>query len=474
MLFIVNLFATNRALYIKKYKNENKVALVIGNCNYSSFTKLKNSCNDANDIGYNLQNLGFKVYFLKNGSKKEMKQKIKTFTNALKNGGVGMFYYAGHGIEVDNKNYLIPLNADISEKPDVEDEAVSVNWIISRMEYANNRLNIVVLDACRNNPFGRGGGGGLAPINDAKGMYIAFATAPGKTASDGNGRNGLFTKYLIKNLQTPNLTLNEVFDKTRQEVYYSSDERQTPWTSSSVIGEFYFKLDGEVSHPSTFSFKNIDDKVSLTINPTPYNARVEITNISKSYYDGIKLKKGRYNIRVSKDGYITKSGYIDLKSDTNIAITLDKEPIATTSYISHKTTATTIYTWIDPDTGLMWQNEKYTAEDDRNYKKNIEGGKVWNWWNAKEYCQNLQLDGYSDWRLPTRDELKTIISNTNHNGYYIKKELSKSMGKGSYFWSSTPYVSFSERAWYVNFSNGYGSSNYKYYKNYVRCVRDSR
>ena len=462
LFMVISLFAIGRGLYIKKYKNENKIALVIGNCNYSKFAKLRNSCNDAIDMKYTLQNLGFRVYFLKNGSKRAMKQKIKAFTNALKNGGVGMFYYAGHGIEVDNKNYLIPLYADISEKPDVEDEAVSVNWIIDRMEYAKNRLNIVVLDACRDNPFSRGGGGGLAPINDAKGMYIAFATAPGKTASDGSGRNGLFTKYLIKNLQTPNLTLNEVFDKTRKDVYRYSYERQLPWTMTSVIGEFYFKLDGEVTHPSTFSFKNVDDKVSLTINPTPYNARVEITNISGNYYDGIRLKKGRYYVRVSKPGYITKSGYIDLKSDTNIAITLDKEVVTSTAH-----------TWIDPATGLMWQNEKYTAEDDRNYLTK-EGGKVWNWWNAKDYCQNLQLDGYSDWRLPTLKELKTIISKTKHNGFYIKKELSKSMGKYSYFWSSTPHVSSSKFAWDVNFANGKDYNGYRTGRNYVRCVRDSR
>jgi hypothetical protein len=461
---VISLFAIERSLYIKKYKNENKIALVIGNCNYSKFAKLRNSCNDAIDMKYTLQNLGFRVYFLKNGSKRAMKQKIKAFTNALKNGGVGMFYYAGHGIEVDNKNYLIPLYADISEKPDVEDEAVSVNWIIDRMEYAKNRLNIVVLDACRNNPFGRGGGGGLAPINDAKGMYIAFATAPGKTASDGSGRNGLFTKYLIKNLQTPNLTLNEVFDKTRKDVYRYSYERQLPWTMTSVIGEFYFKLDGEVTHPSTFSFKNVDDKVSLTINPTPYNARVEITNISGNYYDGIRLKKGRYYVRVSKPGYITKSGYIDLKSDTNIAITLDKEVVAT-------------HTWIDPATGLMWQNEKYTKEEDHIYwarSSKKEGGKVWNWWNAKKYCQNLYLDGYSDWRLPTINELKTILTKTRYNGYYIKKELSKSMGSGGWFWSSTPHVSYSEGAWGVNFDYGYDYYGNKTYKNSVRCVRDGR
>jgi len=238
------LFANDRALYLKKYKNELKIALVIGNNDYKKFSPLKNSVNDARDMKNILDKLGFYVFYLENGNKKEMKNIINKFTDREKNGGIGLFYYSGHGIEVEGKNYLIPINADINQKEDVEFEGINVDYLIKKIELAHNRLNIIILDACRNDPFSRGVGGGLAPIQNAKGMYIAFATAPGEVASDGNDKNGLFTKYLIKNLNKPNLTLDAVFNNTRKSVYRESNNKQLPWTSSSVIDDFYFKVDG--------------------------------------------------------------------------------------------------------------------------------------------------------------------------------------------------------------------------------------
>jgi len=234
----------SRAIYRKKYNNENKVALIIGNSSYKNFTNLKNTINDANDMRDVLETKGFDVLYLKDGDLRSMKKIVRKFSRKLSSGGIGFFYYAGHGLEVDGRNYLVPIGADIKAEDEVEFESLSVDLVIKKMENSKNRLNIIVLDACRNNPFGRGGGGGLAQINNAKGMYIAFATAPGDVASDGGGgRNGLFTKYLVENINKNNLTLNEVFKKTRVSVYRESDEKQLPWTSSSVIGDFYFWID---------------------------------------------------------------------------------------------------------------------------------------------------------------------------------------------------------------------------------------
>ncbi len=240
--FLLLASTNSRALYLKKYHSESKTALVIGNSNYQHFSKLKNSKNDAYDMSQVLKRQGFDVLYLKNGSLKAMKKIVRKFSQKLRNGGVGFFYYAGHGVEVNGKNYLIPTNAQIPEKNEVEYEALSMNMIIDKMEDSNNRLNIVVLDACRNDPFSRSGGGGLAQINNAKGMYIAYATSPGSVASDGRGRNGLFTKHLMRNIQHSNLTLNEVFKNTRSQVYRDSQDTQLPWTSSSVIGDFYFNI----------------------------------------------------------------------------------------------------------------------------------------------------------------------------------------------------------------------------------------
>ncbi len=247
LLFITTtlLSNTDRALYIKQHSNESKTALIIGNSKYKHFSKLQNTKNDAHDMQKILKSQGFDVLYLKDGSLKDMKKIVRKFTKKLRNGGVGFFYYSGHGLEVDGKNYLIPTTANIPEKDEVEFEALPMNLIINKMENSNNRLNIVVLDACRNDPYTKSGGGGLAQINNAKGMYIAFATAPGSVASDGNKneRNGLFTKHLIKNIKKSNLTLNQVFKKTRTSVYDESNDKQLPWTSSSVIGDFYFKVD---------------------------------------------------------------------------------------------------------------------------------------------------------------------------------------------------------------------------------------
>jgi hypothetical protein len=335
--------ANDRALYIKKYSKENKVALVIGNAKYQYFSKLKNSKNDAYDMQKVLKKQGFEVLFLQDGNLREMKKIVRKFTKKLRNGGVGFFFYAGHGLEVEGQNYLIPVGANIPEKDEVAYESLAMNMVIDKMENSGNRLNIVVLDACRNDPFSRSGGGGLAQINNAKGMYISYATAPGSVASDGSGRNGLFTKHLIKNIKKPNITLDTVFNNTRKDVYEESNDKQLPWTSSSVIGDFYFKVDNSITYEqpskniepqkqSSFSFKtNRPKQYELTINTIPKNAKITIKNSFNNYHKRMLLNQGKYDVEVSKSGYHTKSGTIDLQSNLNIDIVLEKKVVKESS-----------------------------------------------------------------------------------------------------------------------------------------------
>ncbi|MBN2824047.1 MAG: caspase family protein [Campylobacterales bacterium] len=247
LLWIVVLLSTilaannTRSIYQKKFGNENKVALVIGNGEYTRFARLVNTLNDAEDIAKLLKEKNFDVIYVINGDLQSMEQGLKEFASKLKKGGVGFFYYAGHGLQINDSNYLIPINSTISNAIDVKYKSLPVNYVIDMMQNAHNRLNIIVLDACRNDPFKRGGGG-LAQINNARGMYIAFATGPGQVASDGDERNGLFTKHLLRNINEPNISLDAVFNQTRQGVFTESHEEQLPWTSSSVIGDFYFNL----------------------------------------------------------------------------------------------------------------------------------------------------------------------------------------------------------------------------------------
>ncbi|MCU0398326.1 MAG: caspase family protein [Cyclobacteriaceae bacterium] len=228
------------------YKNERKTALIIGNGTYKS-GPLKNAVNDALDMAALLSEKGFKVILRKDASRAEMREAIREFGNEISEGGVGLFYYSGHGLQVDGVNYLVPLDADIELKAEVAEECVSANTVLKVMEYSNNRINIIILDACRNNPFrsfSRSDEKGITrmdpPQGAKQGSIVAFATAPGDVASDGDGRNGLYTSKLMKYINTPGLKLEEVFKMTRIDVLGISDGRQIPWENNSLTGDFYF------------------------------------------------------------------------------------------------------------------------------------------------------------------------------------------------------------------------------------------
>ncbi len=178
-------------------QKQRRTALVIGNASYQD-NPLKNSINDAEAMANALKDVGFDVILLENADLKQIENAIDTFHHQLKAGGVGLFYYAGHGTQVDGENYLIPVNAKLDVAEDVRYEAIPVGKVLARMEDAANQMNIVILDACRNNPFARkwrSSQRGLAPIQSARGALIAFATEPGGVAADGEGENGLYTSF---------------------------------------------------------------------------------------------------------------------------------------------------------------------------------------------------------------------------------------------------------------------------------------
>lgn len=235
--------------HVEFYKNEKKTALVIGNGNYKN-GPLRNAVNDALDMAATLSGKGFKVILKQNATRVDMRNAIREFGTEISEGGVGLFYYSGHGIQVDGVNYLIPIDADIEMKAEVEEECVNANTILRAMEYSNNRVNIIILDACRNNPFrsfSRSNEQGITKMDPPKGAkqgsIIAFATAPGDVASDGDGRNGLYTSNLLKYMNMPSLTLEEVFKRVRIEVSTQSAGRQIPWENNSLTGDFFFTLE---------------------------------------------------------------------------------------------------------------------------------------------------------------------------------------------------------------------------------------
>ena len=231
-------------MYAQEKVPENRLALVIGNGDYL-MGPLPNPVNDARSMARALRNVGFDVMLRENVSNQtEMKRTIREFGQKLKEYNVGMFYYAGHGIQKDGYNFLVPVNAQINSEEEVEYECVDAGFVVALMDAADSRVNIIVLDACRNNPFARtfrSTRQGLVSMNAPAGTIIAYATSPGKTALDGSGVNGLYTQELLYQIQRPGLKIEDVFKNVRIEVMRKSDSKQVPWESSSLTGDFYFK-----------------------------------------------------------------------------------------------------------------------------------------------------------------------------------------------------------------------------------------
>ena len=228
---------------ISSTNTSERVALIIGNSDYTT-GPLLNPENDARAMAGALRNTGFEVLeYINLETMVDMKRVIREFGRKIQNGGVGLFYYAGHGIQVNGKNYLIPTKAQIYAEEEVEYESVDVGFVLAQMEIASNRMNILILDACRNNPFARSwrsSASGLAFINAPAGTMIAYSTAPGSVASDGTGSNGLYTEELLRQIEKEGQKIEDVFKSVRARVISRSNNTQTPWESSSLVGDFYF------------------------------------------------------------------------------------------------------------------------------------------------------------------------------------------------------------------------------------------
>ncbi|MBI5898330.1 MAG: SUMF1/EgtB/PvdO family nonheme iron enzyme [Rhodocyclales bacterium] len=225
--------------------DEARVALIIGNSNYK-LAPLSNPANDAADLAHALERKGFKVLVRENISERGLKEAVETFSNHLRKGGVGLFFFAGHGIQLKEQNFLIPIDVGFDNEADIAFKSVSAEYVLSRMAEAGNRVNVVILDACRNNPFQqakRSISRGLGVMNVGRaerGTFIAYATSPGATAADGEGRNGLYTKYLLQSLDVEDSDIDKVFGRVRGAVVQETNGDQVPWISSSMVGSFYF------------------------------------------------------------------------------------------------------------------------------------------------------------------------------------------------------------------------------------------
>lgn len=226
---------------------ERRVALVIGNAQYK-YSPLENSINDATDIDQALRRFGFKTTFLRNASLGQMREATRQFADQVANADVALIYFAGHGIESKNKNYMIPVNADLKFEYELTDQAYDATAWLEMLETikSNNidRVNIVILDACRNNNLigSRSLNRGLGRMDAPAGTFLSYSTAPGKVAGDGarGERNSPFTRNLLKAIQQPGKPIEEVFKEVRRNVSRETNGAQVPWESTSLTGFFSF------------------------------------------------------------------------------------------------------------------------------------------------------------------------------------------------------------------------------------------
>lgn len=220
-----------------------RVALVIGNTRYRD-APLKNPVNDAKAIAGELQQTGFRVNLQLDAGRSQMSGAIQSFTDELaKTKGVGLFYYAGHGAQLAWRNYLIPVDAEIEKLEDMRERTVELAALLQGLHKASNPMNVIILDACRDNPFGTRvptESRGLSQFDAPPGSLLAYATAPGNTAGDGNGANGLYTENLLREIRVPDAKIEDVFKRVRLAVRRRSEGQQIPWESTSLEDDFYF------------------------------------------------------------------------------------------------------------------------------------------------------------------------------------------------------------------------------------------
>lgn len=273
------------------------LALIIGNSNYKD-NQLKNPINDAEDLSDKLKTLGFIVKCHTDIDIEALDTHVSQFGKDLEGYDIGLFYFAGHGMQIEGENIITATNTNFDSEISAKYSSLAINKVLAYMERASNDTNIIILDACRDNPYERSWSRsvnqqGLAPMYAPKGTLIAYATSPGETASDGQSRNGLYTSALLKHIEEPNISIEEFFKRVRNSVFAFSNGKQTSWEHTSLTGDFKFNS-GILMHsaPSSYSDDAIaDDNFNI-------HSQDEVTKIIKQLkkYDWYKQSPAMDNV----------------------------------------------------------------------------------------------------------------------------------------------------------------------------------
>ncbi len=376
---------------------EERYALIIGNSTYLN-SPLRNTINDAGAIRDALGRQGFDVKYFTDLSYKSMVSAIQNFGKSLSEGSVGLFYYAGHALQHEGKNYLIPIaDVELSEA-ELEFEAVDLNRILSALKHSKSDTKIVILDSCRNNPF-RGfsrsqSSNGLAiTTSDAKGMIIAYSTAPGQVALDGvGGTHSPYTNALVKYIGTPNLSIEQVFKKTRSEVVELTKGRQIPWENSSLIGDFHFST----SNQTVKTEPNVEKRESVVKAYSDLSAETLINVHSDELTNG---EKGPQLIKIESGEFMMGGNRYNERPEHKVSIeeglSMSIDEITRSDYNKYlrdveKPTLNSDYHDTDPMSSVTWKE-------------------------AVGYCKWLSKSTGANYRLPTEEEWEYVAKTESFN-----------------------------------------------------------
>ena len=465
--------------------SEEKRALVIGNGNYQHIGTLKNPVNDARTVAQTLRlrQLGFQVTELHNRNRKQMARAITQFGNSIKPDSTVLVYFAGHGAQYQGVNYLFPVDFETQDEKELPIEAVSTSFIMDHLKRNTNGLNILVLDACRNNPLsasGRSGTRGLTRIDDAPpNTYSIYATSPGKVASDNsNEANGLFTKHLVKYMKQPGLDLGNMVLETRKDVMKASGNKQIPYDYGTLTERFC--LAGcEVAGSTVVAAPASQPAVAPKPQPKPAPQ-------TQSKPQAVASNEHRHGNRSHAHPLPATGVNHQHGAPAQPVQTVTQTPVTPAS--SKRFTVNGDGTVSDRQTGLMWKQCSeglLGASCQDGFVKGLT-------WQQAMDLKGSQFAGYNDWRLPTRDELQSLVycsngtpstealesscsGKNNRNGTHYQSPTISSIDfpntESGFYWSSSALADHSSLARGVAFYEGNFGVYFKTGARNVRLVR---
>jgi hypothetical protein len=421
---------------------EKRVALVIGNSSYAN-SPLKNPVNDAKDMATKLRGLGFEVIERNNLTTRQIGGTLREFRSKLAPGAVALVFYAGHGLQIKGDNYLPAVDADINSEEDVPNQSIAMKQIMDVLDESKSRLNLVFLDACRNNPYARSfrsSDRGLARVNAPSGTLISYATKPGSVAADGTGRNGLYTSKLLAQMES-NQQIEQSLKRVVTEVKAASNGKQEPWMEGSIEGDFCFG--GCTS----------GDKPSLPIKAASpiFDSETEVWGIVKETTDVEVVRD--FLKEFPKGKYATSARFKlkELENKTKVAMaprpqTEPNKTVVPVAGLKFERDGFRFYNnedvVVDTRTGLMWARNGNIA------------GKKMNWNDAMAWVKTLEIGGYRDWRLPTKEELDSFakLGGNLYSKWFNANGFSNVQSFA--YWSGTTMANFSGGAWNVSMYDG--------------------